>query len=141
MLDSLGNEIRLYVMRFYDIFISTSEAGGGQNQWKEEYEYNRCLITSGVHGDEKSASWGLLLTIKDIIISNSLECEYIRNNSVLYIMPCINPSGFDSNTRNNANDANINRDAISFTEMETQHFKSVMDAREYVAYLDVHGTS
>ena len=140
MLDENGNEIRLYKLRFNDTFISTSETGGGSNQWKDEYEYNRCLLTSGVHGDEKTSVWGLLYTVRDILSSKMAECSFIRNNCTLYIMPCINPWGFDNNSRNNKNGLNINRDTGTFTTKEAQAYKKIIDSASFALCIDVHGT-
>ncbi len=140
MLDENGNEIRLYKLRFNDTFISTSESGGGSDQWKDEYEYNRCLLTSGVHGDEKTSVWGLLYTIRDILSSKTVECSFIRNNCTLYIMPCINPWGFDNNSRNNKNGLNVNRDAGTFTTREAQAYKQIIDSTSFALCIDVHGT-
>ena len=140
MLDENGNEIRLYKLRFNDTFISTAESGGGSNQWKDEYEYNRCLLTSGVHGDEKTSVWGLLYTVRDILSSKTAECSFIRNNCTLYIMPCINPWGFDNNSRNNKNGLNINRDTGTFTTKEAQAYKKIIDSASFALCIDVHGT-
>ena len=140
MLDENGNEIRLYKLRFNDTFISTNENGGGSNQWKDEYEYNRCLLTSGVHGDEKTSVWGLLYTVRDILSSKTTECSFIRNNCTLYIMPCINPWGFDNNSRSNKNGLNINRDTGTFTTKEAQAYKKIIDSASFALCIDVHGT-
>ena len=69
------------------------------------------IITSGMHGHEKSGTYGLYYLIKDMM-EHSLEdpvLMYLRNNVRLIIMPAINVYGWNENSRYNQNGVNLNR--------------------------------
>lgn len=80
----------------------------------------RCIfITSGVHGEEKESIISVYRVIKEWLNGNN-GGEYIKNNFVLYILPCVNGYGITNNLRNNANNVNINRNfPDGFTPSDT----------------------
>ena len=68
------------------------------------------LLTGGVHGDEPAGVEAVL---------RFLEChgeEYL-DEFVFSVIPCVNPSGYELNTRANSRDQDINR---SMSEEDVQ---------------------
>lgn len=84
------------------------------NSYADGYIYKqtntkRCIfITSGLHGEEKESIISVYRVIKEWLNGNN-GGEYIKNNFVLYILPCVNGYGINNNLRNNANNVNINK--------------------------------
>lgn len=69
------------------------------------------IITTGVHGFEKSSIFGLFYFLQDMCnnwVDNPV-LEYLRNNVEFLVIPCANPWGIDNNEYKNANGVNINR--------------------------------
>ncbi len=58
-------------------------------------------LSSGVHGDEAAAAWGLLLWAE--------ENEALLKTQRFLIMPCLNPVGFMGNTRADHRGLDLNR--------------------------------
>jgi len=61
----------------------------------------RCYVSSGVHGDEPSGPLALL---------NLLESGFFDDRAVWFLMPLLNPTGFERGTRENAQGIDLNRD-------------------------------
>ena len=114
--DADGNAIRRYSLKKNKSIVGyardwTSGSGGSENNHYGDYcNLKRCLLTSGVHGNEKSAVWGLYMFIRDLLESDESWSAYIENNFFFDIIPVIDPWGYDNNSRNNKNNVNINRD-------------------------------
>jgi hypothetical protein len=68
-------------------------------------------IIGAIHGDEKTAAMvtlGFLQTLTDGY-SDSPMCQYIVDNTELWVVPVINPDGYVANSRYNANGIDLNR--------------------------------
>ena len=63
----------------------------------------RALISGGIHGDEPAGVETICAFLEDKRYMNFLE------QWELTLLPCINPSGFEANTRNNHDDIDLNR--------------------------------
>ena len=126
----------------------------------------KLIITSGVHGEEKSSVVGLRNFINDMVnnwVDNPL-LEFIRYNVHLVIVPIVNPYGFTKKTRKNGNGVDINRNCSfrwetsdssdptnarykgpsPFSESESQYLRNIInDNPDAIAYYDYHmnGTS
>ncbi|HYZ16994.1 MAG TPA: succinylglutamate desuccinylase/aspartoacylase family protein, partial [Candidatus Acidoferrum sp.] len=57
-------------------------------------------IIAGVHGDEPAAPWALLSIVQDGLLDPRFAYR---------IWPCLNPSGYERGTRENAEGDDINR--------------------------------
>jgi murein peptide amidase A len=57
-------------------------------------------IAAGVHGDEPAGPWALLELVESAMLDTRLRYR---------ILPCTNPSGFDAQTRENAQGVDVNR--------------------------------
>ncbi len=63
----------------------------------------RALISAGIHGDEPAGALAILQLLEQSLLQSFLETWEI------IILPCLNPYGFEHNTRNNAEDIDLNR--------------------------------
>jgi len=61
----------------------------------------RCYLSAGIHGDEPAGPMALL----ELLTENAWpeDCEF-------YLCPCLNPIGFERNTRENGSGRDLNRD-------------------------------
>ena len=146
--DADSNPICLYKLRLFNPIVGKVDPwsyndGEKVNYWQDTFKYRRALLTSGAHGNEKCAVWGLLYFITDLLASSDEWASFIKGNYELDIIPVIDPWGYNNNSRNNKNDVNINRDYLSPTQPETQavvdYIQSVKD--EIFCSIDCHGTS
>lgn len=71
----------------------------GYSRFSEESE-RRVYISTGIHGDEPSGPLALLRALQ----------EDIWPKANLWLVPCLNPSGFRLNLRENAQGIDLNRD-------------------------------
>ena len=69
-------------------------------------------ITGNIHGDEKGGGMSVL-NFLEVLTDNygtSDMCTYVVDNSELWIISIVNPDGYVSNSRYNANNVDLNRD-------------------------------
>lgn len=144
--DSSGLEIRQYEVRYTNPWVVNGEGGmigkGNEvNLWNDaSYGYQKILINTGTHGDEKSPCWGTMLAIKDIVESSESWAMFIKSSFIIKVCPTLNPYGFQNRTLANYNGVNINRDIAALTQPESQAWKAWVDANtDAKAYLDMHG--
>ena len=102
--DALGNEIRQYRLNHP----VTSNSFGIAKPIVG--------ITSGIHGNEKGPVAALLAYLTDIVSGGTSHApsRTLISQVDLRVVPCVNPSGYDLNTRHNANDVNLNRNFTSY---------------------------
>ncbi len=94
----------------------------------------RILITAGVHGDEPAGVHAALDFLRDIAPTFS-DCFQF------YVLPCVNPSGFEANTLATMTGVNINRSFTSrSTVLEVRAIKQWLRAsgRQFRATFDLH---
>ena len=113
------------------------------------------LITSGTHGDEKAAVWGVYQFVKQLMgnPNNSDGLEDLKSMVSFKIIPIVNPGGYNANTRNNTRNVNINRNfaplweesndsgkgSSPYSEIETQIIRDwFIENNHASAYLDYH---
>lgn len=142
--DAANNEIRQYQIglnnQFYQIGEDKTPDKGADNLWNTQQLYNKILVNTGTHGDEKAPCYATMLAIKDLIESNDAWAMYIKSNACILLCPTLNPYGFQHRTLANANSVNINRDIIAQTQPESQAWKTWIDNNtDAIAYIDMHG--
>lgn len=71
----------------------------------------RIYISTGIHGDEPAGP----LAVRALLEQNNWPA-----NASLWLCPCLNPSGFGSNRRENAEGVDLNRDYQRFEAAETR---------------------
>lgn len=141
--DALGNTLYEYVVDKPSApYIQYANETATEKAYPYQRDKIKILINSGTHGDEKGSAVGLALFIKDLLANTtSEELRFIRDNATLKIIPVLNPSGFNANTRNNHNNINLNRDFVDFSQKETQIAKAwVENNKDAIALLDYHNT-
>jgi Succinylglutamate desuccinylase / Aspartoacylase family len=91
------------------------------------------IITAGFHGDERAGPSTLLAHAPEIV-------DYARERDVgLRLYPCVNPSGFEANTRYNASGERPNNDFLKY-EVAPGVWKGELSPGEpYLRYLATDG--
>lgn len=119
-------------------------------QGYEDYPLNytdskkmKILIIGGAHGDEKTSQLGLSLFLKELVENTADEnLAFIRNNAVLKVIPMMNPTGIDANTRNNHAGSDLNRGYRAQVQEENKIVsKWIEDNQDAIALLDYHDSS
>lgn len=95
-------------------------------------------INGGLHGDEKAGIMTTLSYLETLTdnYATSPMCQYIVDNAEVWIIPVINPDGYNSNDRSNANGIDLNRNcsymgpgggggSTAFSEPETQALRDI----------------
>lgn len=116
------------------------------------------LITGGLHGDEKTSVMGLYTVCKALCESQRLRSQ-LGESLTIKVIPVVNISGYDANTRLDAAGVNINRNFDSSTweltdpgsgysgeypasEDETKIVQAWMDANtDAILYMDSHNSA
>lgn len=95
------------------------------------------LFTAGMHGDEPGPREGALQFIRDLV--NPKVITYDKIHMVAVVVPTLNPDRI-MDTRNNANNVNLNRDFLDYTQPESQALRSLMQSpdHDFVAFIDAH---
>ena len=103
---------------------------------RELYNRHKISITSCMHGDEIQTPNNLWEFINKIFYDKKYS-DYL-NRFDFYIIPLMNPTGYDARTRHNYQNININRDAVNFQTQEAQYLRTVFNERTYDIYIDLH---
>lgn len=91
------------------------------------------LITGGVHGSEPA---GVFTIIKNLEWLSSLS------NINIILVPCVNPFGFEHNTRVNSNGEDINRNFINESKcLESNLVMNYLKKMKITHSLDLHETA
>ena len=96
----------------------------------------KVLIWSQMHGNESTTTRAILEILKEFETGKFHE---ILDQLSLFIIPQLNPDGAKTYTRNNANDVDLNRDAINLTQPESKALKSVFDEFKPDFCFNLHG--
>lgn len=89
------------------------------------------FLTGGMHGDEPAGIEAVFRFLEQDLSSVLLHYSF-------YIMPCINPTGYVANTRENAQGEDINR---AFDNNKVPEANAIMKAikdQRFVFHLDMH---
>ena len=70
------------------------------------------LIIGVFHGDEPQGKF---------LIENYLKINHIDSKNKILFIPCLNPDGLEKNTRQNANDVDLNRNFPTNNWEKTEH--------------------
>lgn len=98
--DSLGNEIKAYT--FTNPLVTNNNG--------DRVDRGTILITTCIHGDERSTSTQLYCFLKELVESEPPSLLYdFKAKYRIKVIPISNPSGYDSDTRQNSNKVDIAR--------------------------------
>ncbi|MGA7355247.1 MAG: succinylglutamate desuccinylase/aspartoacylase family protein [Candidatus Cybelea sp.] len=90
----------------------------------------RVAIATGLHGDEPAGPWALL----ELIETNALDPRFAYR-----LWPCVNPSGFELQTRENAARIDVNRTfAGAGASPEAAAVLAANSGQHFVLSLDLH---
>ena len=80
------------------------------NENSSERKY-ACVIDGGIHGNEWESTEACLYLAEFLLINfeNNETITKVLNNSIIYIIPIINPDGRENNNRFNENGIDLNR--------------------------------
>ncbi|MEM6730255.1 MAG: DUF2817 domain-containing protein [Myxococcota bacterium] len=94
----------------------------------------RVLLTGGVHGNEPASAGAAVLFIERLL----RETESVADLEVV-VVPALNPIGLTADTRRNADDLDLNRQALPCSKLpqELQLLTEVLDS-PYDLGLDLH---
>ena len=137
--DSGGYTLRRYSITFTPVVFGP---GGASIPWDENLMgRRRIFVNAGVHGDEPASTYGVYLSVKDILESNADWAVYIKSNFIIDVCPCLNPWGLDNFSRQNANAIDINRDFVNLTQPESQAWAALLQSLPNLhAVIDNHNT-
>ena len=83
----------------------------------------KILMWSQMHGNESTTTKALFDFLNVFALKNNKALiTSILENCTLCVIPILNPDGADRYTRLNANDVDLNRDAVNKSQPETQSF-------------------
>ena len=86
----------------------------------------KILIWSQMHGNEPTTTKGLF-DFFNFLTSETELAKQIKENYTLLCIPMLNPDGAFLYTRENANEIDLNRDAVAETQPEMQLLKSTYE--------------
>jgi len=86
----------------------------------------KVLIWSQMHGNESTTTKGLF-DFLNFLQSTNDEALTVLNKYSIYIVPILNPDGAIAYTRNNANDVDLNRDALLITQPESKILRHLIE--------------
>lgn len=97
-------------------------------------------ISCGIHGNEIESLRGWISSIDWILSSNDSIAQLVRNKLTIYFVPLFNVDGAQNNTRNNANNVNLNRNWPYFFDLTTDIDKgssalSEPETNNFVTYM------
>lgn len=101
------------------------------------------LLWSQMHGDEPTATMALMDLFH--FIENPGDFQDLRADILgklsLYFIPMLNPDGAERYTRRNANDVDLNRDALRLQNPEAQILKQIRDSLDADWGFNLHDQS
>lgn len=133
----------------------TSQKTHGTAGKTDLYPVPTILITTGVHGNEKSTVYAGYEFARQLIENpqNSRSLNDLKSNFTFRIIPIVNPGGFNSHIRNTLTEVDLNRNfsygweeldhpakgSAPYSEGETKIVRDwLLQYKEAFAYLDFH---
>ncbi|WP_310557499.1 M14 family metallopeptidase [Flavobacterium sp.] len=117
VLDSLSNQFQVSSLGFSVLEkpIYSVQFGNGET---------KILMWSQMHGNE-STTTKALFDLFDFLESNAEEAILIKKKFTLLCIPILNPDGAEVYTRENANEVDLNRDALDLSQPESKLLKQI----------------
>ena len=86
----------------------------------------KILIWTQMHGNESTGTKALC-DLLNFLDSGNAIAESILNECTLHIIPMLNPDGAQNYTRVNANNVDLNRDAVNLSAKESKVLRNELD--------------
>jgi murein peptide amidase A len=102
--------------------VSMGTPGNGRRQ---------VLVTGGVHGDEPAGVEAAVQFIEGVSTSN-------LDGFTFFVIPCVNPSGFEAGTRVNGAGQDINRAMSDDSVIESVTLRRLLRGRRFDLFFDLH---
>src|SRR5688500_14926922 len=96
------------------------------------------LLWSQMHGDEPSATPALLDVARHLLTSRDPDERRILDELTLLMLPMLNPDGTERYQRRNAQEIDVNRDALSLATPEGRLLKESRDRYQPVLGFNLH---
>ena len=96
----------------------------------------KVLMWSQMHGNESTTTRAIIEILEDFKAGKTLK---ILDQLSLFIIPQLNPDGSKTYNRCNANDVDLNRDAVKLTQPESIALKRVFDQFKPHFCFNLHG--
>jgi hypothetical protein len=96
----------------------------------------RVLLWSQMHGDEPSAT-PALLDLADHLLTTP-EGRAVLDRLTLLMVPMLNPDGTERGMRRNAQEIDINRDALNLATPEGRVLKAIRDRHQPILGFNLH---
>lgn len=108
--------------------IGESEEGRDIYQLKFGYGKRKILIWSQMHGNESTGTKALFDFLNFIkYFSDTKIVKSIIENTEIIMIPILNPDGAEQYTRVNANEIDLNRDAVALKAKESKLLRKILD--------------
>lgn len=99
----------------------------------------RVLVWSQMHGNESTTTKALFDVFNVFMHCEDKQIKEILQSCTLVILPMLNPDGAEQYTRNNANDIDLNRDAMSLSQPESKCLRGVFNSFKPDFCYNLHG--
>lgn len=89
------------------------------------------FLTGGLHGDEPAGVEAALHFLEQ-------DLTAVLSHYCFFVIPCINPTGYVANTRENAEGKDINRAFDTKETPESHAIKKALQGHRFIFHLDMH---
>ena len=124
-------DIKDLFKKFEDAFqlaeLGTSEKGIPIYTLKIGSGEKRLLLWSQMHGNESTGTKALFDLFNCLLNSNEIEIKTILESCTLLFIPMLNPDGAEVYTRVNANNVDLNRDAVDRKAKESNLLRTTLE--------------
>ena len=124
-------DIKDLFKKFEDAFqlaeLGTSEKGIPIYTLKIGSGEKRLLLWSQMHGNEGTGTKALFDLFNCLLNSNEIEIKTILESCTLLFIPMLNPDGAEVYTRVNANNVDLNRDAVDRKAKESNLLRTTLE--------------
>lgn len=125
------NDIKELFVKYKAIFkiseIGTSEENRPIMQLKIGSGKKKVLIWSQMHGNESTGTKAVFDIFNCFLNANEKEFSTILKECTLVFIPMLNPDGSEVYTRVNANNIDLNRDAVDRVAKESKLLRTVLE--------------
>ncbi|MDC0177950.1 M14 family zinc carboxypeptidase [Polaribacter sp.] len=123
----IENQFSKYAPKFDISQIGTSEEKRPIMQLKIGYGSKKILVWSQMHGNESTGTKAIFDLLNCIVTSSEATFLKILEECTLVFIPMLNPDGAQAYTRVNANEVDLNRDAVNRVAKESKLLRTVLE--------------